>query len=77
MGVFRDLYNWVWVHGAPGGWTPAMAMRLTDHVWTVRKSLTDPVHVDDLKRAIWVEERCEVLISALKYEKPRKSLPTS
>ena len=25
--VFRDLYNWVWVHGGLRGRTPAMAMR--------------------------------------------------
>jgi hypothetical protein len=33
--MFRDLSNWAWVHGALRGRTPAMAMRLTDHVWTV------------------------------------------
>ncbi len=75
--IFRDLYNWAWVHGALGGRTPAMAMRLTDHVWTVREYITDPVHADDLKREIWAEERREALTSALEREKPRKSLPTS
>jgi hypothetical protein len=75
--LFRDLYNWVWVHGALGGRTPAMAMRLTDHIGTVLEYITYPDHVDDLKREIWAEERREVLTSALEREKPRKSLPTS
>ena len=76
-GIFRDLYNGAWAHGAPGGRTPAMAMRLTDHLWTVLEYITYPVHADDLKREIWAEERREVLTSALEREKPRKTLPTS
>jgi hypothetical protein len=75
--LFRDLYNWVWVHGALKGRTPAMAMRLTDHVWTVLDYIRYPVHVDDLKREIWAEERQKVLTSAPEREKPRKTLPTS
>ena len=75
--VFRDLYNWVWVHGALRGRTPAMAMRLTDHIGTVLDYIRYPVHVDDLKREIWAEERQEVLTSALERKKPRKTLPTS
>jgi hypothetical protein len=75
--LFRDLYNGVWVHGALRGRTPAMAMRLTDHVWTVLEYVRYPVHVDALKREIWAEERREVLTSALEREKPRKTLPTS
>jgi hypothetical protein len=75
--IFRDLYNWVWAHGALRGRTPAMATRLTDHAWTVLEYITSPVHADDLKRAIWAEERRDVLTLALEREKPRKSLPTS
>jgi hypothetical protein len=60
--VFRDLDNWVWVHGALRGRTPAMAMRLTDRIWTVLDYIRYPVHVDDLKREIWAEERQEVLV---------------
>jgi hypothetical protein len=75
--LFRDLYNGVWVHGALRGWTPAMAMRLTDRIGTVQDYIRYPVHVDDLKREIWAEERQEVLTSALERKKPRKTLPTS
>lgn len=75
--IFRDLYNWAWAHGSLGGRTPAMAMGLTDRIWTVREYIRYPVHVDDLKREIWAEERREVLTSALEREKPRKTLPTS
>ncbi len=59
------------------GRTPAMAMRLTDHIWTVLEYIRYPVHVDDLKREIWAEERREVLTSPLEREKPQKTLPTS
>lgn len=75
--IFRDLYNWAWAHGSLGGRTPAMAMGLTDRIWTVREYIRYPVHADDLKREIWAEERREVLTSALEREKPRKTLPTS
>jgi hypothetical protein len=75
--VFRDLYHWVWVHGALRGRTPAMAMRRTDHIGTVWDDIRYPVPVDDLKREIWAEERQEVLTSALERKKPRKTLPTS
>jgi hypothetical protein len=46
--VFRDLYNWVWVHRALKGRTPAMALRLTDRIWSVRDYIRYPVHVADL-----------------------------
>lgn len=75
--LWRDLYNWVEVHGSLKGQTPAMAQGLTDHVWTVREYVRHPVHVSDLERAIWQEERDEVLTSALDRYKRRKSLPTS
>jgi hypothetical protein len=32
-----------------------MAMRLTDHIWTVSEYIRYPDHVDDLKREIWAE----------------------
>jgi hypothetical protein len=75
--LFRDLYNWVWIHGTLRDRTPAMALRLSDHIWTVLEYIRHPVHVDDLTREIWAEERREVLTSALERKKPRKSLPTS
>jgi hypothetical protein len=75
--LFRDLYNWVWVNGTLRGRTPAMALRLTDHIWTVLEYIRHPVHVDDLTREIWAEQRREVLTSALEREKPQESLPTS
>ncbi len=75
--LWRDLYNWVAVHGSLRGRTPAMAQGLTDHVWTVLEYVRYPVHVSDLQRAIWQEEREEVLTSALDRQKRRKPLPTS
>ena len=73
----RDLYDWVRVHGALAGRTPAMAMGLSDRVWSVLEYVRFPVHVSDLGRAIWAEERTEVLTSALDRENRRKTVPSS
>ena len=75
--LWRDLYNWVRVHGSLAGRTPAMAMGLSDRVWSVLEYARFPVHVSDLDRAIWAEERAEVLTSALDREKRRKTVPSS
>jgi hypothetical protein len=75
--LWRDLYNWVRVHGSLEGRTPAMAIGLTDRVRSVMEYIRRPVHVDDLTRAIWAEERQEVLTSALDRYKRRKTVPTS
>jgi hypothetical protein len=75
--LWRDLYNWVRVHGSLVGRTPAMATGLSDRVWSVREYVRFPVHVSDLDRAIWAEERTEVLTSALDREKRRKTVPSS
>jgi hypothetical protein len=72
LGIFRDLDNRAWAHGSLGGRTPAMAMRWTDRIGTVRESIRHPVHVADLQREIWAEERREVLTSALEREDRRK-----
>jgi hypothetical protein len=75
--LWRDLYNRVRVHGSLAGRTPAMAMGLSDRVWSVPEYVRFPVHVSDLDRAIWAEERAEVLTSALDREKRRKTVPSS
>ncbi len=75
--VWRDLYNWVRVHGSLAGRTPAMAIGLSDRVWSVLEYIRYPVHVSDLTRAIWAEERESVLTSALDRDKRRKTVPSS
>jgi hypothetical protein len=75
--LWRDLYNWVRAHGALEGRTPAMAMGLSDRVWSVLEYIRFPVHVSDLDRAIWDERRAEVLTSALDREKRPKTVPSS
>lgn len=75
--LWRDLYNWVRVHGSLSGRTPAMAMGLSDHVWTVPEYVGYPVHVDELTREIRAEERQEVLTPASERYKRRKAVPTS
>jgi hypothetical protein len=63
--LWRDLYNWVRAHGSLEGRTPAMAMGLSERAWSVLEDVRHPVHVDELTRAIWAEEREEALTSAL------------
>ena len=75
--LWRDVYNWTRVHASLAGRTPAMALGLTDRVWSVRDYVRHPVHVSDLQQTIWTEERQEVLTSALEPHKRRKRLPTS
>jgi hypothetical protein len=75
--LWRDLYNWVRVHGSLEGRTPAMAAGLSMWAWSVPDYVRHPVHVDDLTRAIWAEEREIALTSALERETPRKSMPAS
>jgi hypothetical protein len=75
--VWRDLYNWVRVHGSLEGRTPAMAAGLSDRAWSVSEYVGYPVHVDELTRAIWAEERREALTSALDRQKARKPVPSS
>ncbi len=77
LGLWRDLYNWVRVHGSLEGRTPALAFGLSDRVWSVLEYVRHPVHVDELTRAIWAEEREEVLTSALDREQARKTVPAS
>jgi len=75
--LWRDLYNWTRSHGSLDGLTPAMALGLADTVWTVRYYVRCVVHVSDLQREIWAEERQGWLTSALDTKKPTKRLPTS
>ncbi len=75
--LWRDLYNWTRVHYSLLGETPAMALGLTDEVWTVLKYVLYPVHVSDLQRRDWAEQRNSVLESATDVYKRNKALPIS
>lgn len=75
--LWRDLYNWVHVHGSLAGQTPAMALGLAEAPWSVRQYVRQAVHVSDLQRQIWAEERESWLTSALEPRKRKKRLPTS
>jgi hypothetical protein len=57
--------------------TPAMALGLTDEVWTVRKYILYPTHVSELQHLDWVEQRNSVLESAIETYKRNKALPIS
>ena len=73
----RDLYNWVRSHGSLQGRTPAMALGLADHVWSLMEYVCHPVHVSDLHRDIGAEERNAVQESALDRRFRKKVLPIS
>jgi hypothetical protein len=75
--LWRDLYNWTRVHYSLLGQTPAMALGLTNEVWSVLKYVLYPVHVSDLQRRDWAEQRNSVLQSAIDDYKHSKALPIS
>ena len=75
--LWRDLYNWTRVHYSLLGEIPAMALSLTDEVWTVLKYILYPVHVSDLQRQDWTEQRNSMLESAVDVYKRNKALPIS
>ena len=75
--VWRDLYNWTRVHYSLLDQTPAMALGLTNEVWTVHRYILYPVHVSILQYQDWAEQRNSVLESALDVYKKNKTLPIS
>jgi len=75
--LFRDLYNWTRVHASLLSRTPAMVLGVAQERWTVRQYLNHPVHVSDLQRDLWADQRQELLTSALDARKRKKQLPTS
>ena len=75
--LWRDLYNWTRVHYSLLDEIPAMALGLTDKVWSVLKYILYPVHVSGLQRRDWAEQRNGVLESAVDLYKRNRALPTS
>jgi hypothetical protein len=75
--LWRDLYNYTRVHYSLLDETPAMAIGLAGEVWTVLKYVWYPVHVSDLQRQDWAEQRNSVLESAVDVYKRNKGLPIS
>lgn len=77
LALWRDVYNWIRPHRSLSGRTPAMALALADAPWSVARYVVHPVHVSDLQRAIWAEDRQTRLTSALDAQKRKKLLPAS
>ena len=75
--LWRDLYNWTRVHYSLLDETPAMALGLAEDVWSVLNYILYPVHVNDLQRRDWAEQRNSVLESAVDVYKRNKALPIS
>jgi hypothetical protein len=53
-----------------------MAMGLTDELWTVLEYVRYPVHVGEFQRAIWAEDRENLLTTGLNRPKRPPPLPT-
>lgn len=77
LSLWRDWYHWVRPHASLAGHTPAMAMALTNHPWTVLEYVCYPVHVAEFQRAVWEEDRENLLTHGLNRQKRPKPLPTS
>lgn len=77
LSLWRDWYHWMRPHASLARRTPAMAMGLSDRVWTVPEYVCYPVHVGELQRAIWAEDRENLLTNGLNRQKRPKALPTS
>jgi hypothetical protein len=77
LSLWRDWYHWIRPHGSLNGRTPAMALGLTDRVWTVAEYVKYPVLVGQFQRAIWAEDRENLLTIGLNRQKRPKALPTS
>jgi len=75
--LWRDLYNWTRVHGSLQGRTPAMALGLAEKVWSVLQYVWYPVHVSELQRQMWLEQRSKALESSLEAHQRKKRLPIS
>lgn len=75
--LWRDLYHWVHPHSSLGGHTPAVAIGLAEEAWTVRDYVCYPVHVGSWQRALWAEQRQNLLTIGLNGQKHRKLLPLS
>ena len=75
--LWRDLYNWTRVHYSLLDKTPAIALDLADEVWTALRYILHPVHVSNLARQEWAEQRKRAMESAVDVYKRKKGLPIS
>jgi hypothetical protein len=66
--LWRDLYNWTRIHASLGQ-TPAMALELTQSVWSVLDYIRNPVHVSDYQLQEWAEQRNSIAKSAIEIYK--------
>ena len=73
--LWRDLYGWTRCHGSLGKRTPAMAIGLATHVWTVRQYVLRPVHLSQVQRMLRQERHQQLLTTGLYDQKHRKPLP--
>jgi hypothetical protein len=74
--LWRDVYNFVRPHGSLDGRSPAMAIGLTEHIWSMKEYILYPTHLGQLQRQNWQNERESKSESALDVYLRKKSLPT-
>ena len=77
LSLWRDWYHWIRPHDSLARRTPAMALGLTDRPWTVLEYAWYPVHVGEFQRAVWMEDRQNLLTNGLNRQKSPTPLPTS
>ena len=75
--LWRDLYHWTRHHASLGRRTPAMAIGLAGRPWSVSEYVSYPVHLGTWQRALWAEQRENLLTRGLNEQKHRKALPIS
>jgi len=77
LSLWRDWYHFVRPHGSLVRRTPAMAVGITNHPWSVAEYVAYPVHFGPFQRAIWAEKVKNMLTHRLNGKKRPKTLPTS
>jgi hypothetical protein len=75
--LWRDLYHWTRHHDSLARRTPAMAIGLAGSQWSVSEYVSYPVHLGTWQRALWAEQRENLLTRGLNEQKHRKALPIS
>jgi hypothetical protein len=75
--LWRDLYHWTRLHTSLHGQSPAMALGLSEHTWSVLEYVCYAVHVSPLQRDLWSEMLEKLLTDGLYRKKRLKLLPTS
>lgn len=75
--LWRDLYHWTRPHASLKGRTPAIAMGLTQDIWSARDYVLATVHVSNCQRLLWKDQHDQLLTAGLYNQKHRLPQPTN